>query len=426
MEFSDQKLFSDINGLDESEIAEVIISQIIKLSPEAVDRFDKKQHIILKEFVNATIKPEFRAIQLQQLNSVYYHTPLDQYDVNIPDLQLKTSLKLKPNWHQEINFRHSTYETFRLSRAPGCSHKSTGCNVICPQCQNSYTCRYCHDEVEDHVLDIKDITQIQCKNCKAKQEFSDSCIYCQYQFGISSCYQCKIQQFNDVNRAPLIHCDKCGKCYGCLEGQIHHCDVCQFCIDSDSFKRHVHGEVCLVCYEQFLNSSLAITVQNCGHIIHALCFRNLRSNGNNKCIICRRLNYQEGEKDIYNNLLKISYVRTSMQNINDIVSCQCYQCSDQFNTYENDYFYCEKCDYFDCQRISKGDYKESILSQKQLFLMFINVYFEKEYKSFNKFCIDNDLIEQNLDNMKIQAIIIAAPFSKPDRLSITSFVQLIQ
>ena len=37
-------------------------------------------------------------------------------------------------------------------------------------CGKVYPCRVCHDEAEDHKMDRKQVTTVQCRNCNELQE----------------------------------------------------------------------------------------------------------------------------------------------------------------------------------------------------------------------------------------------------------------
>lgn len=39
-----------------------------------------------------------------------------------------------------------------------------------PCCKKPYTCRLCHDEVEQHELDRKEVERIKCLNCSSYQQ----------------------------------------------------------------------------------------------------------------------------------------------------------------------------------------------------------------------------------------------------------------
>lgn len=51
----------------------------------------------------------------------------------------------------------------------GCKHYERGAALVAPCCGGRiYTCRHCHDEAEDHPLDVKAVTTMVCMHCGAR------------------------------------------------------------------------------------------------------------------------------------------------------------------------------------------------------------------------------------------------------------------
>lgn len=52
-----------------------------------------------------------------------------------------------------------------------------------PCCQKVYTCRFCHDEKEDHTMNRKEVTELICTVCETRQPVQADCRNCGVRFG---------------------------------------------------------------------------------------------------------------------------------------------------------------------------------------------------------------------------------------------------
>ncbi|KAI0130818.1 hypothetical protein F4814DRAFT_403781 [Daldinia grandis] len=95
-------------------------------------------------------------------------------------------------------------------RPLGCEHYRRNVKLQCSTCNRWYTCRFCHDKVEDHNLIRKDTRNMLCMYCGTAQRASDVCMSC----GISAArYYCNIcKLWNDDPDKPVYHCNDCGIC----------------------------------------------------------------------------------------------------------------------------------------------------------------------------------------------------------------------
>jgi uncharacterized CHY-type Zn-finger protein len=92
----------------------------------------------------------------------------------------------------------------------GCQHYKRNVKVQCHQCRHWYTCRHCHDEVEDHALNRKMTENMLCMACGTPQKAADSCKSCET---LAACYYCDICKLWDNNsRKKIYHCPDCGIC----------------------------------------------------------------------------------------------------------------------------------------------------------------------------------------------------------------------
>ena len=58
-----------------------------------------------------------------------------------------------------------------------------GLSVQAPCCGKVYTCRFCHNEEEEHELDRKKVSEVVCMMCERRQVVGGSCSGCGVVFG---------------------------------------------------------------------------------------------------------------------------------------------------------------------------------------------------------------------------------------------------
>lgn len=63
-------------------------------------------------------------------------------------------------------------------RELGCSHYRRGVKLQCSTCEKWYTCRFCHDENEDHALVRRGTKNMLCMHCGRAQSVGQDCRYC--------------------------------------------------------------------------------------------------------------------------------------------------------------------------------------------------------------------------------------------------------
>lgn len=108
----------------------------------------------------------------------------------------------------------------------GCEHYKRNVRIQCADCNKWYTCRLCHDAVEDHTLPRRLTRHMLCMLCGHPQKASDTCVKCGESAAQYYCNICKLWS-DDVNK-PIYHCDECGICrvgHG-LDKDFFHCKVC--------------------------------------------------------------------------------------------------------------------------------------------------------------------------------------------------------
>lgn len=63
-------------------------------------------------------------------------------------------------------------------RELGCSHYRRGVKLQCSTCEKWHTCRFCHDENEDHALVRKETKNMLCMHCGRAQPVGQDCRHC--------------------------------------------------------------------------------------------------------------------------------------------------------------------------------------------------------------------------------------------------------
>lgn len=92
----------------------------------------------------------------------------------------------------------------------GCRHYKRNVKLQCSACDRWYTCRLCHDEVEDHILNRKATKNMLCMVCGCAQGAGEFCVSCDERTAWYYCGVCKLWD-NDANK-NIYHCNDCGIC----------------------------------------------------------------------------------------------------------------------------------------------------------------------------------------------------------------------
>ncbi|KXJ97167.1 hypothetical protein Micbo1qcDRAFT_130095 [Microdochium bolleyi] len=177
-------------------------------------------------------------------------------------------------------------------RPLGCQHYMRNVKLQCSTCQRWYTCRFCHNEVEDHELIRKDTKNMLCMYCGTAQKAGEVCMTCGVSAARYYCAVCKLWN-NDPDK-NVYHCDDCGICrVGRGIGKdFFHCKRCVACIaistvhDHKCFERATDCD-CPICGEYMFTSPKPVVFMKCGHSIHRNCFDDYMHTSY-KCPICNK------------------------------------------------------------------------------------------------------------------------------------------
>ncbi|GJC82227.1 putative RING finger protein C2F3.16 [Colletotrichum liriopes] len=174
----------------------------------------------------------------------------------------------------------------------GCQHYRRNVKLQCSTCSKWYTCRFCHDAVEDHTLVRKETKNMLCMLCACPQRASDVCVNCGETSARYYCNVCKLWDDHPTNN--IYHCNDCGICRRGrgIGKDFFHCKKCCACISISIQQSHKCIERstdcdCPICGEYMFTSPKPVVFMGCGHSIHQKCYDEhmLRSY---KCPICNK------------------------------------------------------------------------------------------------------------------------------------------
>lgn len=94
--------------------------------------------------------------------------------------------------------------------AYGCPHYKRNIKLQCSTCSRWYTCRFCHDAIEDHKLVRRETKHMMCMFCNCPQKASGVCVECGQSAAWYYCDVCKL--WDDNPNRSIYHCDDCGIC----------------------------------------------------------------------------------------------------------------------------------------------------------------------------------------------------------------------
>ncbi|KAL4801229.1 hypothetical protein BDV18DRAFT_165146 [Aspergillus unguis] len=174
----------------------------------------------------------------------------------------------------------------------GCPHYKRNVKLQCFDCKKWYTCRFCHDEVEDHHLDRPKTENMLCMLCGHAQSAAQYCMWCGELAAQYYCDTCKLWD-NDASKS-IYHCNDCGICrIGKGIGKdFFHCKTCSVCLPISIEKTHRCIERstqcdCPICGDYMFTSPETVVFMRCGHSIHQRCLSEY-SKSSYRCPICSK------------------------------------------------------------------------------------------------------------------------------------------
>ncbi|KAH0577750.1 CHY zinc finger domain-containing protein [Spironucleus salmonicida] len=227
------------------------------------------------------------------------------------------------------------YIFYTTSQVFGCEHYARNAFPICPDCNKPFPCRFCHgDEVDDHELDRKRISEMLCLFCDTIVPIGTNCKNCSINVSQICCDICHTLCMIGPEVKPAYHCHSCGVCRVGLQHSSVHCEKCDSCFDKNFVDEHVCLEpcVCPVCQQNLKDTITPEFSLKCNnkHRIHSSCYDQLLQNGTFTCpldhkIIIDDMQYAMLRAKILHLYCKqIVYFWTDDQ----LLHCKKYQCYD--------------------------------------------------------------------------------------------------
>ncbi|XP_076943225.1 zinc finger protein BRUTUS-like At1g74770 [Bidens hawaiensis] len=236
-----------------------------------------------------------------------------QKSVIIQNLMMSRWINKQKKSHPDDNARENNnnnnqgvFPSYRDSHKLvfGCQHYKRNCKLVASCCNKLFTCRLCHDDATDHIMDRKASTMMMCMKCLIIQPIGPTC-------STDSCnnlsmakYYCPICKLFDDER-KIYHCPYCNLCRvgKGLGIDYFHCMNCNACM-STSLSVHTCREKCLedncpICHEYIFTSKNPVKALPCGHIMHSSCFQEYTCSNYTCPICCKSL----GDMHVYFRML---------------------------------------------------------------------------------------------------------------------------
>lgn len=173
------------------------------------------------------------------------------FNLSFEDLKPTFYEKLPSNQPTAVTGTRSTDQVSDASeddsKPLGCRHYRRNIKLQCSACYRWYTCRFCHDGVEDHSLNRRATRNMLCMLCGCAQSASEVCSQCGERSARYFCSICKL--WDDDPEKSIYHCNDCGICrigQG-LGKDFYHCKVRHYCGRINSIFRDTNASTDLLC-----------------------------------------------------------------------------------------------------------------------------------------------------------------------------------
>lgn len=272
-------------------------------------------------------------------------------------------LKLKESLRCNIPYTHKSFNS-RVNNILGCRHYKKNCKIYTRCCNKWYVCKFCHNNKENHTLDVENIEKIVCMECKTIQEISNKCSNdeCGIEFAEYFCDICKYH--NNEKDLDIYHCNKCNMCIKGSESDFTHCNTCNMCMHISIINNHKcidnrNDSTCPICNIMIKDSpDEPMILEKCNHIIHINCF-NSYILSNYKCPICIKtitdFGFYKTVFNRYDEILEYERYQIPDEYRNAMARIHCNDCEEKSET--RYHFELHKCQNDEC-----NSYNTSILS----------------------------------------------------------------
>ena len=158
---------------------------------------------------------------LSELSNPFHITPKDL----IPTYYIKRRPTSAGASRRSSEQQLTTLSQDDAEKPLGCKHYKRNIKLQCSACHRWYTCRFCHNEAEDHLLNRRETKNMLCMLCGCAQPAAEECAQCRERGAWYYCGVCKL--WDDDTERSIYHCHDCGICrvgQG-LGKDYYHCKV---------------------------------------------------------------------------------------------------------------------------------------------------------------------------------------------------------
>jgi uncharacterized CHY-type Zn-finger protein len=130
-------------------------------------------------------------------------------DVTVENCEESPAANPVPATENDDNLSNSDYSDEDV-QVLGCQHYKRNVKLQCYTCKKWYTCRFCHNQSEDHALERQKTENMLCMLCGLPQPAAQWCKGCGERAASYFCAVCKLWD-NDSSKS-IYHCHDCGIC----------------------------------------------------------------------------------------------------------------------------------------------------------------------------------------------------------------------
>lgn len=173
---SEQLIPIKSSALPEDDGQRVLRQKLVEISKLDVSERERAtlMHLLMSEKYNASrLSGDIADPVSPQLSTRFLATA---EELHIP--QQDNPYKLSPRDTTKTYYTGPNTALELSIRELGCPHYRRGVKLQCSTCERWHTCRFCHDENEDHALVRRATKNMLCMHCARAQPVGHDCRYC--------------------------------------------------------------------------------------------------------------------------------------------------------------------------------------------------------------------------------------------------------
>lgn len=164
------------SALPEDDGQIILRQKLVEISKLNISERDRAtlMHLLMSEKYNASrVSVDTVDLRSPPLSNQFLVTA---EELDVP--QVDNPYKLSPRDTIKTYYTGPNPASELPARELGCSHYRRGVKLQCSTCERWYTCRFCHDENEDHALVRRGTKNMLCMHCGRAQPVGQDCRYC--------------------------------------------------------------------------------------------------------------------------------------------------------------------------------------------------------------------------------------------------------